>query len=73
MAEHNNGMKASNLYIAQVKGKYGIIEHENYNKPKSDGARQPKYHKEKGRSYSRSVEVFSDDIKFRINTSLIVR
>ncbi len=42
MAEHNNGMKASNLYIAQVKGKYDIIEHENYNKPKSDGARQPK-------------------------------
>ena len=26
-------MKVSNLYIAQVKAKYGIIERENYNKP----------------------------------------
>ena len=25
-------MKVSNLYIAQVKAKYGIIERENYNK-----------------------------------------
>ena len=36
VAEHNDGMKVSNLYIAQVKAKYGIIERENYNKPKSD-------------------------------------
>lgn len=42
VAEHNEGMKVSNLYIAQVKAKYGIIERENYNKPKSDEARQPK-------------------------------
>ena len=35
-------MKVSNLYIAQVKAKYGIIERENYNKPKSDDSRQPK-------------------------------
>lgn len=34
VAEHNDGMKVSNLYIAQVKAKYGIIEQENYNKPK---------------------------------------
>ena len=26
VAEHNDGMKVSNLYIAQVKAKYGIIE-----------------------------------------------
>ena len=30
-----------NLYIAQVKQKCGIIERENYNKPKSDNAKQP--------------------------------
>ena len=41
VAEHNDGMKVSNLYIAQVKAKYGIIERENYNKPKSDEAGQP--------------------------------
>lgn len=36
------GLKVSSLYIAQVKQKYGIIERENYNKPKSENARQPK-------------------------------
>ena len=47
MAEHYDGMKVSILYIAQVKAKYGIIERENYNKPKSDDDRQPKCPKEK--------------------------
>ena len=32
--------KVSNLYIAQVKEKYGIIERENYNKPKSENSKQ---------------------------------
>ena len=44
--EHS-GMKVSSLYIAQVKQKYGIIERENYNKPKSENARQPKCPPEK--------------------------
>ena len=35
------GLKVSNLYIAQVKRKCGIIGRENYNKPKSEGARGP--------------------------------
>ena len=34
------GSKDSHLYIAQVE-KYGIIERENYNKPKSEGTKQP--------------------------------
>ena len=38
--EHT-GLKVSHLYIAQVKQKYGIIERENYNKPKSEDTRQP--------------------------------
>lgn len=46
VAEHYDRMKVSNLYIAQVEAKYGIIERENYNKPKSDDARQPKCPKE---------------------------
>ena len=44
--EHT-GLKVSHLYIAQVKQKYGIIERENYNKPKSENAKQPKCPKEK--------------------------
>lgn len=44
--EHT-GLKVSHLYIAQVKQKYGIIERENYNKPKSENARQPKCTPEK--------------------------
>lgn len=32
VAEHNDGMKVNNLYIAQVKAEFGIIERENYNK-----------------------------------------
>lgn len=44
--EHT-GLKVSHLYIAQVKQKYVIIEQENYNKPKSENARQPKCTPEK--------------------------
>lgn len=44
--EHT-GLKVSHLYIAQVKQKYGIIERENYNKPKSENAKQPKCPPEK--------------------------
>ena len=47
VAEHNDGMKVSNLYIAKVKAKHGVIERENYNLPKSEEARQPKCPKEK--------------------------
>ena len=44
--EHHQ-LRVSNLYIAQVKQKHGIIERENYNKPKSENAKQPKCPKEK--------------------------
>ena len=43
--EHS-GLKLSSLYIAQVK-KCGIIERENYNKPKSEDAKQPQCPPEK--------------------------
>ena len=42
-----SGLKVSNLYIAQVKQKCGIIERTNYNLPKSDNSRQPKCPPEK--------------------------
>ena len=44
--EHHQ-LKVSNLYIAQVKQKYGIIERENYHKAKNESAKQPKCPKEK--------------------------
>ncbi len=40
-------LKVSNLYIAQVKQKYGIVERENYHKAKNENAKQPKCPKEK--------------------------
>ena len=40
-------MKVSNLYIAQIKQKHGIIERENNNKPKSEKGGQPECPKEK--------------------------
>jgi len=44
--EHT-GLKVSNLYIAQIKQKCGIIERENYNKAKLENAKQPKCPPEK--------------------------
>ena len=58
VTEHNDGMKVSNLYIAQVKAKYGIIERENYNKAKSDDARQPQCPKEKEETIVEALKAF---------------
>ncbi len=38
----STGLKVSNLYIAQIKSKCGIIERENYNKAKFEAGRQTK-------------------------------
>ncbi len=37
----NTGLKVSQLYIAQIKRKYGIIERANYNLPKSENTKVP--------------------------------
>lgn len=52
------GLKVSSLYIAQVKQKYGIIERENYNKPKSENARQPKCPPEKEAAITEALKYF---------------
>ena len=39
--------EVSSLYIAQVKQQRGIIARENYNKPKSEDAKQPRCPPEK--------------------------
>ena len=41
------GLKVSSLYISQAKAKCGLIERENYNKPKSENAKHPQCPKEK--------------------------
>lgn len=55
--EHT-GLKVSSLYIAQVKQKYGIIERENYNKPKSEDARQPQCPPEKEKAVTEALRHF---------------
>ena len=56
--EHT-GLKVSSLYIAQVKQKYGIIERENYNKPKSVDARQPQCPPEKVAAITEALRRFN--------------
>ena len=55
--EHT-GLKVSPLYIAQVKQKYGIIERENYNKPKSENAKQPQCPPEKENAIMEALKHF---------------
>ena len=55
--EHS-GLNVSSLYIAQVKQKHGIIERENYNKPKSEDARQPQCPLEKERAITEALKHF---------------
>ena len=52
------GMNVSHLYIAQVKRKCGIIERENYNKPKSENARQPQCPPEKEAAIRAALEYY---------------
>ena len=58
MAEHNDGMKVSNLYIAQVKRKCGIEVGENFNLPKSEDSRQPQCPKEKEEAIVEALKAF---------------
>lgn len=58
VAEHNDGMKVSNLYIAQVKRKCGIELAENFNLPKSENARQPRCPKEKEEAIVEALKAF---------------
>ena len=55
--EHT-GLKVSRLYIAQVKQKCGIIERENYNKPKSENAKQLQCAPEKKKAIKEALHHF---------------
>ena len=58
VAEYNDGMKVSNLYIAQVKRKCGIELAENFNIPRSEGAKQPQCPKEKEEAIIGALKAF---------------
>ena len=58
VAEHNDRMKVSNLYIAQVKIKCGIIERENNNKSKSEKGGQQECPKEKEIAIEEALKYF---------------
>jgi 23S rRNA (uracil1939-C5)-methyltransferase len=48
----------THLNIAQVKRKHGIIERENYNKPKSEDSRQPGCPEEKEQAIEEALKHF---------------
>ena len=52
------GFHVTNLNIAQVKQKHGIIERENYNKPKSENSRQPGCPEEKVKAIEDALRHF---------------
>ena len=53
-----HGLQVTNLYIAQVKRKCGIIERENYNKPKSEDAKQPQCPEDREKAIKDALEYF---------------
>ena len=58
VAENNDGMKVSNLYISQVKRKCGIEVGKNYNQAKSENSKQPQCQKEKEKAIVEALEHF---------------
>ncbi|MCD8118208.1 MAG: 23S rRNA (uracil(1939)-C(5))-methyltransferase RlmD [Lachnospiraceae bacterium] len=56
--KEHTGLSVSSLYIAQIKQKYGIIERECYNKPKSENAKQPQCPPEKEAAITEALKYF---------------
>ena len=56
--QEHYGFHVTNLNIAQVKQKYGIIEREIYNKPKSEKGGQPECPKEKEIAIEEALKYF---------------
>ena len=51
-------LQVTNLYIAQVKRKWGIIERENFTKPKSEDAKQPQCPEDKEKAIMDALKHF---------------
>ena len=58
VAEHNAGMRVSNLYISQVKRKCGIEVGKNYNLPKNEDSRQPQCPEDKESAIVKALKHF---------------
>ena len=58
VAEHNAGMKVSNLYISQVKRKCGIEVGKNDNLPKNEDSRQPQCPEDKESAIVEALKYF---------------
>ena len=56
--QEHTGLNISKLYIAQTKRKCGIIERENYNKPKSEDAKQPQCPPDKEKAIKEALTHF---------------
>ena len=56
--KENMGLHVSNLYIAQVKQKCGIIERDNYNKAKTENSKQPQCPLEKEKAIKAALRYF---------------
>ena len=56
--QEHYGFHVTDLNIAQVKQKHGIIERENYNKPKSEDSRQPGCPEEKVKAIEDALRHF---------------
>lgn len=56
--QEHYGFHVTNLNIAQVKQKYGIIERENYNRPKSENSRRPGTTPEKEKAITEALKYF---------------
>ena len=58
VAEHNNGMKVSSLYIAQVKRKCGLELVESFNLLKSEDSKQAQCPKDKEKAIVEALKAF---------------
>lgn len=56
--QKQNGLKVSNLYISQIKRKFGLEVGENYNKPKSEDSRVPNCPPEKEQAIMDALKHF---------------
>ena len=57
-SKEHTGLKGSSLDSAQVKQKCGIIERENYNKPKSENTKQSQCPPERERAITEALKHF---------------
>ena len=58
------GLKVSNLYIVQIKKKFGLDVGENFNLPKFENAKQPKCTQEKEEAIIQAFVIFLKNIVY---------